>query len=211
MWNIFYSLLFVFFSYSPREENDTVRLDNPSFEGTPQDATTPIGWLPCGENSTPDILPGSWGVYNEPSDGNTYIGLITREDGTWESIQQQLRKPLKLDECYSFSLDLARAATYNTYNIPVKFQLWGGTKKCSKQQLLAETSVIRHTSWKTYNFEFTPQKDYDYVIFEARYANGIYFAYKGNLLLDRCSAFKRCVRAFRKEDFEMRNKNYSID
>ncbi len=195
MWNIFFIIITVFFLPKNEDGQDVIRLDNPSFEGTPQDATTPIGWAACGENSTPDILPGFWGVYVEPSDGNSYVGLITREDGTWESIGQHLRKPLKANECYSFSLDLARAPSYAGYEIPVKFQMWGASKRCSRQQLLAETSLIRHTSWKSYNFEFVAKKDYDYVLFEVRYANGIYFAYKGNLLIDHCSPFKKCVRA----------------
>jgi|JI7StandDraft_1071085.scaffolds.fasta_scaffold207213_1 hypothetical protein len=195
MYNIFFILLAIIFPPDYDEGQDVVRLDNPSFEGTPQDASTPVGWVACGENSTPDILPGYWGVYNEPSDGTTYLGLITREDGTWESIGQHLRKPLKANECYSFSIDLARASSYAGYDIPVKLQMWGATKKCSRQQLLAETSVVRHTNWKTYNFEFTPKKNFDYIVLEARNANGIYFAYNGNLLLDHCTPIKRCIRA----------------
>lgn len=195
MW---YYLLVLLSFYSPqfKEENqDQVRLDNPSFEGMTQDATTPIGWMACGKNSTPDILPGFWGVYTEPSDGNSYVGLITREDGTWESMGQHLRQPLKATQCYTFSIDLARSNTYAGYTIPVKFQLWGSRKKCKREQLLAETSVIRHTEWKTYNFEFSPNNDFEYILIEAKYANGIYVSYKGNLLLDNCKPFKKCLRA----------------
>ena len=46
-----------------------ILLDNPSFEGEPKDATTPIGWLECEKGTTPDILPGFWGVYLQPYDG----------------------------------------------------------------------------------------------------------------------------------------------
>lgn len=184
-------LITIFLQYN----DGAVRLDNPSFEGSAQDATTPVGWFACGESSTPDILPGVWGVYKEPADGDTFLGLITREDGTWEAIGQKLRQPLIENECYTFSIDLARSTTYAGYDIPVKFQMWGAENKCSRQQLLAETSVVRHTNWKTYNFEFTTKKQINYIIIEAKFANGIYFAYKGNLLLDHCSKFKKCIRA----------------
>ncbi|MFZ4544255.1 MAG: carbohydrate binding domain-containing protein [Saprospiraceae bacterium] len=196
MLNFFFIILSLLF-YGKEEGNpDTIRLVNPSFEGKPQDATVPIGWIPCGENSTPDILPGIWGVYNEPSDGNSYLGLIAREDGTWEKIAQALRRPFKADVCYEFSVDLSRASSYDGYNIPVKLQIWASGKPCGREQLLAETSVIRHNNWKTYHFEFTPRKDFKYILIEARFANGIYFAYKGNLLIDNCSPFRPCQRAF---------------
>ena len=87
-------------------------LDNASFEGEPQDATTPVGWLPCERGTTPDILPGPWGVYQEASDGDTYVGLITRDDGTWESIGQRLKQTLQPKDCYTFFLDLAHSNTY---------------------------------------------------------------------------------------------------
>jgi Carbohydrate binding domain len=192
---LFTYLYTVGLGFFPVPTEDTIRLDNPSFEGSPQDATTPTGWISCGENSTPDLLPGFWGVYTSPSDGNSYIGLIAREDGTWEAIGQKLNKPLKNKECYTFSVDLARSTTYAGYNIPVKLRIWGGSKRCSRDQILSESPIIKHTSWKTYNFEINPTKDYSFIILEVQYASGIYFTYKGNLLLDNCSAFKRCARA----------------
>ena len=55
---------------------------NSSFEGEPADATVPQGWMACQEGTTPDILPGYWGVYTYPANGDTYLGLITRGNGT---------------------------------------------------------------------------------------------------------------------------------
>jgi hypothetical protein len=192
------SSFFLFFNeknLSYNEPDPVVRLDNPSFEGVSQDATTPVGWISCGENSTPDILPGFWGVYTAPSDGNTYIGLITREDGSWEAIGQRLRKPLKASECYNFGIDLARSSSYSDYNTPVKLRIWGGSKRCSKEQILAESPIIKHNTWKTYNFEINPTKDYNFFLLEAQCASGIYFSYKGNILIDNCTVFKKCPRA----------------
>ena len=76
-------------------QEKTVWLNNASFEGVPQDATTPSGWQECELGTTPDILPGFWNVYTEASDGETFIGLITRDDGSFESIGQRLSSPLK--------------------------------------------------------------------------------------------------------------------
>ena len=50
---------------------------NESFEGEPADATMPQGWMGCQEGTTPDILPGYWGVYTHPADGDTYLGPVS--------------------------------------------------------------------------------------------------------------------------------------
>ena len=170
-----------------------IRLENPSFEGEPQDATVPVGWMPCELGTTPDILPGPWGVYQEASDGETFMGLITRPDGTYESVGQRLPAPLEKEECYSFNLDLARSMTYTGYNKPLKLRVWGAVSRCQKAELLFESPVIRHTEWKNYPFSFATQFDYHYIILEAHAPNNQ--AVKGNILLDNCSQITVCKRA----------------
>ncbi len=177
-------------SYSP---NSAILLANPSFEGVPQDARVPDGWHACGLYSTPDVLPGPWGVYTMPYHGNTFLGLISREDGTWEHIGQRLTKPLKKDECYTFSVKLARSEGYVGYNQPLKFRIWGGTKRCQKNQMLGQSVAIAHTGWKSYRFDFFANETYEYVVIEAYYSGKT--PYRGNLLLDACSPFETCMRA----------------
>ena len=172
----------------------TIYFDNPSFEGEPSDATVPVGGLPCAEGTTPDILPGFWGVYREASEGDTYVGLITRADGTWESITQRLGATLAEGECYRFTVDLARSATYNQYNRPIKLRVWGSTFKCEKKQLLLETDFIEHAFWKPYEVSFYADAPINYIIFEAFFQEGP-FRHPGNILLDNLSAIKRCPRA----------------
>ena len=70
---------------------------NPSFEGYPHDAVTPDGWQEGGLDSSPDILPGPWGVYQKPTDGNTFLGLITRDNNSWEALGQKIPKGFKKD------------------------------------------------------------------------------------------------------------------
>ena len=172
-----------------------ILLQNSSFEGEPQDATTPIGWLECEKGTTPDILPGYWGVYKEPYDGNTYVGLITRSNGTWEAIGQRLKKVLKKGECYSISMQVAYSELYAGYNEPIKLRIWGGDNRCAKTELFAETEVVDHEEWKLYSFKFTPKQNIKYIIFEAYYNTEKKFTHSGNILLDNISAIVWCPRA----------------
>ncbi len=169
-------------------------LDNASFEGEPADATTPVGWHRCEPLTTPDILPGIWGVYAEPSDGETYVGLITRENGSFESIGQRLKNPIKADDCYQFQLDLAHSNTYSGFREPIKLRVWGGSIKCQRNQLLLETDFIEHTDWKTYPILFFAEKTINYLIFEAFYKEDP-TPRKGNILIDNISFLKKCDRA----------------
>ncbi len=171
-----------------------IRLENPSFEDIPKDATTPRGWNACGKYSTPDILPGFWGVEMKPAHGKTFIGLIVREDNSWEYISQQLKQPLRRAGCYRFNISLARAAGYSGYSRPVKLRIWGGDSNCQKKELLGETKAIQHTSWKTYPFLFAPRsKKIKFITLEAYYIGEK--PYKGNLLIDNCSPIEICIRA----------------
>ena len=187
-------LLFAMFCGLTAYSTAQIHLTNPSFEGEPQDATVPVGWLPCEKGTTPDILPGPWGVFLEASEGETFVGLITREDGSFESIAQRLREPLQPKDCYTFKIDLAHSNTYASYSQPLRLRVWGGQTRCGKDQLLAETKFITHSDWENYEFQFSPKLRLNYLLIEAHYKDG-YFSYKGNILLDNMTAIKKCVRA----------------
>lgn len=167
---------------------------NGSFEGELQDAVVPIGWNGCELGTTPDLLPGAWGVYQEASDGDSYVGLITRSDGSWESIGQRLSQSLKQLECYKFTVDLSRSKTYADYNKPVRLMIWGGTGRCEKEQLLFSSGLIDHTYWKTYEVKFRVKVPINYIIFEAYFeeeGNHV----RGNILMDNLSPMIMCPRA----------------
>jgi len=172
-----------------------IQLSNASFEDKPKDATTPIGWNSCGDYSTPDILPGYWEVTHKPVNGNTFLGLITREDGTNEWIGQQISGTLEKNVCYSFTVTLARSDSYANYNRPVILRIWGGQSLCERKQLLAQTLAIEHTDWKEYEFVFLPKMDYEFIIIEAVHTKESFYPYKGNLLIDNCSTIDKCDRA----------------
>jgi len=171
----------------------SIELFNPSFEQDPQDATTPQGWSPCKEGTTPGILPGFWGVYNLPSDGETYLGLITRSNNTWESIGQRLPASLQRGTCYDWSLDLAHSETYACYNGPIRLRVWISKLKCQKDQLIYESPLIEHLDWRTYQVKFIPNDDCRYILLEAFHSEAP-FQYQGNILLDRLREIRFCER-----------------
>ena len=170
-----------------------IELSNASFEGEPRDATVPQGWMPCKEGTTPDILPGYWGVYMDPSDGDTYVGLITRENDTWESISQRIPGRIKDGGCYSFSVDLAHSDTYSGYTGPLRLRIYMSKLKCGKDELIFESPLIDHLDWKSYKVKFTGDEDYRYIHLEAYHPDQP-VSYKGNILIDRIRAIAPCDR-----------------
>lgn len=183
---------FLFFAFKG-DIQAQMRLNNASFEDEPSDATTPMGWFECSDDTTPDILPGYWGVYTDPSEGDTYVGMITRENSTFETIGQRLTKPLLLDECYSFTVDLAHSKGYSGYGNPIKLRIYLSDRKCGKEQLIMETPFIDHTEWKKYPIKFIAEGAYNYVRFDAFYKKGR-FSHKGNILVDNVSPIVICTR-----------------
>ena len=179
---------------APKVSGQIIELANPSFEGEPRDATIPQGWMGCKEGTTPDILPGYWGVYQDPSDGDTYVGLITRGNNTWESIGQRMSASLKKGQCYNWGLDLAHSDTYSGYNGPLKVRVWLSRSKCEKEQLIFESPLIEHLDWQTYSVKFKPEDDdYRYILIEAFHSEDE-FSYQGNILIDRLRSIRSCDR-----------------
>jgi hypothetical protein len=171
-----------------------ITLNNPSFEDEPSDATVPMGWFPCAPNTTPDILPGFWGVYSEASEGETYLGLITRYDGSYESIGQRFSERLDDETCYSFKIDLAQSLSYAGYNEPLKIRIWVSNRKCKKEELIFESPFIEHSEWQTYEVEFTPKIKAKYILIEAYYTEGRIMR-TGNILLDNITPLIACTKA----------------
>ncbi|MBI1226233.1 MAG: hypothetical protein GC192_13450 [Bacteroidetes bacterium] len=200
--------ILLFFSQFLSSQNGAIYLENPSFEGVPSEGgngnSLPKGWQDCGfpGETPPDVHPkpgiGAFQVTKEPMDGRTYLGLVTRENDTWEMVSQKLEAPLKIGGSYAFSIGLCRSEIYLSasrisnkevnYAAPVKLRIWGGNKYCERKELLAESELITNKDWKRYNFIFTPSNDIKYIILEAFYKTPTPFPYNGNLLIDNASA-----------------------
>lgn len=173
--------------------NAQVYITNPSLEDTPADATMPSGWFEASSGTTPDILPGYWGVYHEPEDGNSYVGLIIRPDDSYESISQRLETRLKKETCYMMSLHLSHSDNYTGYNDPVKLRVWVSDKKNSRQQMIFESPVIDSEDWERFEFDFVTDKEMKFIILEAYNPNSDR-SVKGNILIDAISDPQFCNR-----------------
>lgn len=186
--------------HSAWSQEDPILLSNPSFEDMPRHSKPPRGWFDCGfpGESPPDIQPsGTFNVTRPASDGNTYLGMVVRDNDTWESVSQRLTRSLEKDKCYSFRINLCKSELYVStsritteranYTTPVKLRIYGGFGHCDKQFLLGETTTVNHTSWVEYEFKFEPIDNYTYIILEAFYKTPTLFPYNGNLLVDNAS------------------------
>ncbi len=189
-------------NYWERNQFSKIDLINPSFEGIPSAGGVPYGWDNCvsPHESPPDIQPGYFDVVQAPAHGATYLGMVVRDNETWEAIGQHLTMPLKKGKKYIFSLDLARSTTYESlsratgsgvsYSIPAILRIWGATfRGGDRRELLCQTDEVKNTQWKRHHFEFSPEsQDYDYLILEIFYKCPLLFPYCGNLLIDNCSS-----------------------
>lgn len=178
----------------------TIKLDNPSFEDFPQPAHTPTGWYDCGfaSETPPDVQPNPQFQVSKPAkEGKTYLGMVVRDNNTWEAIGQRLKIPLQKGQCYQFSLQLAKSELYVSkskvtnkdvnYVTPAIVRIWGGNTYCSKDENLADSEPIENGQWKTYTFRLKPKSDYNYIMIEAFYKMPTLFPYNGNILVDHAS------------------------
>lgn len=204
-WLFFWCLLnFVALQAQTNSLNDDrpIFLQNPSFEGVPMAGNTPNYWQDCNKDSKltpPDTQPGFFGVENTAIDKDTYLGLVVRDNNTWESVSQELENPMRSDRCYLFQLALAQSEYYISYsmnlkqqvnyNTPVILRIWGGDADCDKKELLAETLAVEHYEWDSYTFYLCPSDAYEFITFEAYYNthDDNSDAYNGNLLIDDAS------------------------
>ncbi len=188
-WLLLFSLL---------GQGQSIPLTNPSFEDLPVPGRAPRGWTDCGQagESPVDVHPaGSFGVTKPPADGHSYIGMVTRDNGTWESISQPLPSPLRAGECYLFAFYAARSEQYmsvsRTTNEPANFEapalvrVWGAdSARCNRAQLLAYTPPVTQTNWRLYPFILQPEIDCRFLIFEAYFADSTGNYANSNVLID---------------------------
>ena len=195
-------------------QGQDVIIFNNGLEDTPRRGTVMTrsvdGWLDCGarkfpKESPPDIHPNDWWKVNlSPAQGKSYVGLVVRENETYESISQGLDVPLKKGQCYTFSIYLTQSVDYwsgttdldgnrsskeENYITPAVFRLWGGKVYCGQGQLLAESVPINNNNWVKYEFEIRPQTEINYITYEAFYVTPNFWPYNGHILIDEASNF----------------------
>lgn len=190
---------------------DTIRLRNPSFEDLPKrggDAAAGIaGWYDCGKinfplETPPDIHPNGFWENNLPaSDQKTYLGMVVRDNGTYESVSVRLDSTLEAGKCYKFTIHLAKAEKYVSrsritnavanYTTPAVLRIWGGSGFCNERELLAESEPVKNTSWQINTFEFRPKSNIRSITFAAYYKTPTLMPYNGNILVDGASGIIR--------------------
>lgn len=191
----FVLLCFQSLGYS-QSSSDVIVLQNPGFNGTPEAGKKLItGWRDCGikrfvGQSPVDLQPGSFDVVLEPYEGQSYLGMVSRDNDTWESISQELRRPLKKGQCYSFSLYLASSPQYRSdarpdgiaveearamgvelksihHTTPIVLRIFGSANQCDPTELLAVSEKVANHKWKKYDFRFEPKQDLNFILLEA--------------------------------------------
>ncbi|MBX2817033.1 MAG: hypothetical protein KTR24_13590 [Saprospiraceae bacterium] len=187
-------------------------LDNPSFEDVPIHSLPPSLWTDCGTpgETPPDVQPsGAWGVYRPAFHGNTYLGMVTRENGTFEALGQRLKQPLRKGQCYRFSAHLCMSADYwsavvpatgadpsnvvwqnlprKNFSHPIIFEVVGTNGNCAEGEVLCSSPAVDHQEWKKYAFTFTPTKQATHLVIRAHINRDSTKSYNGNLLVDHLS------------------------
>lgn len=185
----------------------TIVLDNPSFEDYPGAAHTPFGWFNCGftGETDVDVQPGSFQVMRPAQNGRTYMGMVTRDVNTWESVGQKLKTPILKGIKYNFSFYAARSELYVSqsqlthkdvnYITPAIVRVWGGNSACGKDELLAETPQVSAAEWQHFNLSCKTKANYDFIVVEAFYKVPTLFPYNGNILIDNFSEIKPDIPA----------------
>jgi len=204
--HLFLALVFLSsFALGAQDDEGMIILRNASFEDLPRHSIAPSGWTNCGApgESPPDIHPDPefyFKVSTKAQHENTFLGMVTRDTETYESVGQQLTSPLAAGQCYQFDIQLARSKVYlsmsrvtgqpTNYVKPIKLRVWGGYSICDKAQLLGESDLVSNFEWAQYRLRLKPEDDFTHIILEAYYRPAMLFPYNGNLLLDNARPFR---------------------
>lgn len=206
----FSTTIFLLFTAVLAFSQETIYLDNPSFEDVPRRGGEEFlrgieGWFDCGliqfkGESPPDIHPtpnSVWEVDKYAMDGDTYLGMVVRDNESYEAISQKLSSPLLEGVCYSFSILLSRSPKYislsrqteeeTNYNTPAVLRIWGANKFCGRSRLLATSEPVDNDQWRQFNFKFKPKDDFSYIVLEAFYKTPALNLYSGHILVDGAS------------------------
>ena len=193
-------IAFLCLSFTFVKSQDVIHLKNPSFEDIPRASRPPEFWQNYGfpDESPPDTHPsGEFSVSKPAFHGNTYLGLVVRDNDTYESVGQDLTHPLKKGSIYKFSLKLCKSDLYmslsrknkNTvnYNKPAIIKIFGHNKASKKKELLWNSPPISSTDWEEHLCEFKLTQNADQLSIVAYYHTPTLSAYNGNVLVDDCS------------------------
>ncbi len=184
---------------------DTVYLTNPSFEDIPRFSNGVRGWKDCGfpGESAPDVQPffgfsrAKWGQSIAAQHGRTYLGMVVRDNDTYERVAQPLQGVVQAGQCYRFEIWICKSNNYismshktqkeENYVQPATLKVWGGNSYCDRRQLFGVTETIDNNNWQKYIIEFKAKMNFTFIMLEAFYKTPALTVYNGNILLDNAS------------------------
>ena len=182
---ILISILFSHFSWADNF------IQNGSFEGTPGIENIPEHWQAgCGSINTPDTQPGWWNVELEPQNGDSYLDLLYKEDGTRESVYQELENPLPAGSCFLIEIHLAQACQdsisdlyHFDLNNPGDLIIRGSTEySCVDGQILGTFKEVSNCRWKKYYAVFQAYEEINFIYLE--FSKGDQITENGSVLID---------------------------
>jgi len=189
---------------------DSLSIANPSFEDSPRRGGLGLNngikaWFDCGAvhfeyESPPDIHPTlgqAWQVKKEAYHGKTYLGLVVRDNDSYEALSQKISKPIEKGNCYVLSVFMSQSKNYVShsriteqevnYTKPAVFRIWGGDRFCGRNILLGESKAVNHNDWREYIFEIQAKRNHEYILIESFYETPILIPYSGHILVDGMS------------------------
>lgn len=214
------TLFLILASINAYSQSTSDFIKNPSFEDAPRKGgyynnaissqrNKIKGWDDCGKakfegETAPDIHAEAqefWKVKMLPSDGQTFLGLVVRDNYSWEEVSQELTFIFEAGRCYTFTIDLAKADPYISmsrlrktneqfnYNRAANLRIWGGKEVCDNYELLYVSPPIDNQEWRSYEVTIQPISDIRFVSLQAYYVDDSE-PYNGNLLIDNISNFE---------------------
>jgi hypothetical protein len=166
-------------------------IKNPSFEvGTPGNSTLPTHWFNCGfEGETPPDLHSdstkSFDVTIDAIDGDHFVGMVVRDNETWECIIQPFNEPISGD--FKARFMVARSDIYLSFSdnfiTPAVLRIIGVTTD-DTDVILHETPPIIYTRWEEYRVSLSVPFEMKAIKLSPYYAEPYLSPYNGNVLID---------------------------
>lgn len=152
-------------------------ITNGSFEApTTSSSSVPPSWQNCGGSPDVQIINGNgqgiFGINTPPSNGNTYVGMVTTNG---QNYQEAMGQPVTFvaGTNYSGSIDLYYSNLHTSWNGNGRLHIYGGTSCNARNELLFDSGTITNLStWNTYPISFTPTQNHSYIILVNYMNNG---------------------------------------
>lgn len=187
---------------------DSIVLKNNSFESVkyPRGIPSLESWVDCSGINFPlhkGLVINSnkhgamFNIQHRAKEGNVFITLSTRGNGSYESIAQKLERPLKSGENYKVSLNVSSSENLLSqvinlgdslvrFDALTKIELWASNEICKYEVKLAEQLIDHTLDWKIVEFYFKADAELTHLIIRAYFAEEVLHKH-GNILLDKIS------------------------